>query len=51
MTKTLEANDLAQFTGSENWYQHGLDPKVLFTEGLNMSRTGQGLIGCSTLSL
>jgi hypothetical protein len=34
MTKTarLTEADLAQFTGSENWYRHGLNPKVLFTD-------------------
>jgi len=33
MTKTLNAADLAQFTGSEQWYRHGINRKVLFTEG------------------
>lgn len=35
MTKTpkLSREDLTQFTGSENWYRHGLNPKVLFTDG------------------
>lgn len=32
-TKTLNKADLAQFTGSEHWYRHGLVPKVLFTDG------------------
>ena len=32
-TKTLGKNDLKQFTGSENWYRHGLNPNVLFTDG------------------
>lgn len=32
-TKTLSKNDLAQFTGSENWYRHGINPNVLFTDG------------------
>jgi hypothetical protein len=32
-TKTLTADDLRQFTGSENWYRHGLVPNVLFTDG------------------
>lgn len=33
MTKTLSKTDLSQFTGSENWYRHGLNRKVLFTDG------------------
>lgn len=32
-TKTLSTHDLAQFTGSENWYRHGINPNVLFTDG------------------
>jgi len=32
-TKTLTAADLAQFTGSENWYRHGLNREILFTDG------------------
>jgi hypothetical protein len=35
MTKQtkLTASDLAQFTGSENWYRHGINRNVLFTDG------------------
>ena len=35
MTKTarLSEHDLAQFTGSENWYRHGINRNVLFTDG------------------
>jgi hypothetical protein len=33
MMKTLNKADLDQFTGSENWYRHGLVPNVLFTDG------------------
>jgi hypothetical protein len=33
MTKTLNTADLAQFTGSENWYRHGINRAVLFTDG------------------
>src|ERR1017187_3158000 len=33
MTKTLSKTDLAQFTGSEQWYRHGINRKVLFTDG------------------
>lgn len=33
MTKTLNKTDLAQFTGTEHWYRHGINHKVLFTDG------------------
>jgi hypothetical protein len=33
MTKTLNKSDLAQFTGSESWYRHGINRAVLFTDG------------------
>jgi hypothetical protein len=35
MTKTskLTQSDLSQFTGSENWYRHGINRNVLFTDG------------------
>jgi len=33
MTKTLTQNDLRQFTGTEQWYRHGLERSVLYTEG------------------
>jgi hypothetical protein len=29
----LTPSDLNQFTGSENWYRHSLNRKVLFTDG------------------
>ncbi len=32
-TPTLTQADLRQFTGSEHWYRHGLNRKVLFTDG------------------
>jgi len=32
-TKTLTAEDLHHFTGSENWYRHSLNRKVLYTDG------------------
>jgi hypothetical protein len=32
-SKTLRAEDLRQFTGSEHWYLHGLVRNVLFTDG------------------
>jgi hypothetical protein len=33
MSKTLNKSDLAQFTGSESWYRHGINRAVLFTDG------------------
>lgn len=30
---TLTANDLKQFTGSENWYRHSIVRDVLYTDG------------------
>ena len=33
ITKTLNAADLAQFTGNENWYRHAINRAVLFTDG------------------
>jgi hypothetical protein len=35
MTKTakLSEADLANFTGSENWYRHGINRAILFTDG------------------
>ncbi len=32
-TMTLSEADLRQFTGSEQWYRHGLVPKITFTHG------------------
>ena len=32
-TKTLSKGDLAQFTGSENWYRHEINRNVLYTDG------------------
>jgi hypothetical protein len=32
-TKNLSKTDLAQFTGSENWYRHGINRNVLYTGG------------------
>jgi len=31
--KTLNAADLAQFTGTEKWFRHSINSKVLYTEG------------------
>ncbi len=31
--KTINPADLRQFTGSEQWYRHGINRKVLFTDG------------------
>jgi len=33
ITNTLNAAELAQFTGSENWYRHAINRTVLFTDG------------------
>ncbi len=35
MTKQtkLRQSDLDQFTGSENWYRHGINRTILFTDG------------------
>jgi hypothetical protein len=30
---TVTESDLLQFTGSENWYRHGINRNVLFTDG------------------
>jgi len=30
---TLKQSDLRHFTGSEQWYRHGINRKVLFTDG------------------
>jgi hypothetical protein len=32
-TKPLSIAELSRFTGSENWYRHGLVRDVLFTDG------------------
>jgi hypothetical protein len=32
-SKTLTAEDLRQFTGSEHWYRHGIVREILFTDG------------------
>ena len=31
--KTLNAADLAQFTGTEQWFRHSINSRVLYTEG------------------
>ena len=33
MKNELTAAELAKFTGSEHWYRHALNRKVLFTDG------------------
>jgi prepilin-type processing-associated H-X9-DG protein len=33
MTKTLRLDDLRQFTGTDQWYRHGLARNILFTDG------------------
>jgi len=32
-TSNLSELNLRQFTGSENWYRHGINRDVLFTDG------------------
>ncbi len=32
-TSKLTAINLRQFTGSENWYRHGINRNVTFTDG------------------
>ena len=32
-TAKLTEADLKQFTGSENWYRHGINRNILFTDG------------------
>jgi hypothetical protein len=32
-TEKLTADELRQFTGSETWYRHGLNPQILYTDG------------------
>jgi len=32
-TKTPSKSDLAQFTGSDNWYRHSINRNVLYTDG------------------
>ena len=31
--KTLTKEDLSQFTGTEQWYRHGIARKMLYTDG------------------
>jgi hypothetical protein len=31
-TKTLSKSELAQFTGSDNWYRHTINRNVLYTD-------------------
>jgi hypothetical protein len=33
MSNPLTPADLAQFTGTEHWYRHAINRKVLFTDG------------------
>src|ERR1700730_19460001 len=32
-TKTLSKSELAQFTGSDNWYRHTINRNALYTDG------------------
>ena len=49
-TNTLSKNDLAQFTGSETWYRHGINCNVLYTDGAQYVAEHGGAIGFSTKS-
>jgi hypothetical protein len=31
--RSISKRDLAQFTGSENWYRHGINRNVYYTDG------------------
>jgi hypothetical protein len=44
-TKTLSKSDLAQFTGSENWYRHGINRNVSYTDGRACKVVGWGKLG------
>lgn len=33
MTKSFDQHIFDEFTGSENWYRHGLVPSITFTDG------------------
>ncbi|WOH48272.1 hypothetical protein RX328_29640 [Bradyrhizobium sp. sBnM-33] len=50
MTKLTPA-DLAHFTGTAEWYRHGLNRRMLYTEGVQFSPRRAARIGCSTRSL
>ena len=40
--KTLSAADLAHFTGTEQWFRHSINSKVLYTEGAqHVAKHGQ----------
>lgn len=40
-TMTLTSRDLEQFTGSDNWYRHGINRRVLYTDGArHVAETG-----------
>jgi hypothetical protein len=45
MTKTLNAAELARFTGSENWCRHGINRAVLFTDGAKYVADQTGAYG------
>jgi hypothetical protein len=34
MPHDLKIEDLSQFYGSENWYRHGINRRVLYTDGV-----------------
>lgn len=42
MSKTLRASDLAQFTGSQTWRRHPLNPNITYTDGAHhVARAGE----------
>jgi hypothetical protein len=34
IVKTLSEHDLRQFTGSENWHRHGMQRRLIYTDGV-----------------
>jgi hypothetical protein len=49
-TATLSEVQLRQFTGSENWYRHGINRAVLLPTAQSSLPTRAALTGCSTSS-
>lgn len=39
-TRKLDPAVLAQFTGTEHWYRHDLVRDILFTDGANLTASG-----------
>jgi hypothetical protein len=49
-TAKLSPADLRQFTGTENYYRHALNPKILFTDGAKYVADRVALTGSSISS-